>query len=104
MLAQTQTIESPAMIEAKHKASFFRQSGWMIITAVGGGALMFLVNFLSAKFISKAEYAELVALIKVLKWVTIQYIGVQTTIAKKTTAVIIEAKRRQLFETVCVVS
>ncbi len=104
MLAQTQTIESPAMIEAKHKASFFRQSGWMIITAVGGGALMFLVNFLSAKFISKAEYAELVALIQVLNWVTIPAIGLQTTFAQQTSAAISDAQRRQLFGTVWAVT
>ena len=104
MLAQTEAIESPAMSEATHKASFFRQSGWMIITAVGGGALMFLVNFLSAKFISKTQYAELGTLIQLLNWVTIPAIGLQTTFAHQTSSAISNAQRRQLFGTVWAVT
>jgi O-antigen/teichoic acid export membrane protein len=104
MLAQTETIESSAMTEATHKASFFRQSGWMVITAVGGGVLMFLVNFLSAKFISKSEYGVLTALIQLLNWVTIPAIGLQTTFARQTSAAITDDKRRQLFGTVWAVT
>jgi O-antigen/teichoic acid export membrane protein len=42
-------------IDHKPHAAFFRQSGWLIITAVGGGVLTYLVHFLN-KVINPAEY------------------------------------------------
>jgi O-antigen/teichoic acid export membrane protein len=104
MLAQTETIEPSAMTEATHKASFFRQSGWMVITTVAGGAFMFLVNFLSSKYIPATEYSALGALIQVLNWVTIPAIGLQTTFAHQTSAAITDAQQRQLFGTVWAVT
>jgi O-antigen/teichoic acid export membrane protein len=98
MLAKT--VEAPVMTEAQHKASFFRQSGWMIITAVGGGAVMFLINFLSSKFISKTEYETLAVLFQVLNCVVIPAIGLQTTFAQQTSAAITDGDRRQLAGTV----
>jgi O-antigen/teichoic acid export membrane protein len=104
MFAQAKTLETPAMTEAKHKASFFRQSGWMIVTAVGGGALMFLINSLSSKYIPSAEYGALAVLIQVLNWVTIPAIGLQTTFAQQTSAATTDAQRRQLAGTVWAVT
>ena len=45
-----------------HKLTFFRQSGWLMITAVGSGALMFGVHFFS-KLIPTAEYRNLETLL-----------------------------------------
>jgi len=41
--------EMPAITDATHRASFFRQSGWLMIANVAGGALMWAVHFLSKK-------------------------------------------------------
>src|SRR5208282_5087866 len=42
-------------VDHKPHSAFFRQSGWMMIAAVSGGALSWLVHFLN-KFISPGEY------------------------------------------------
>ena len=99
MLAKA--IETPVMTEAQHKASFFRQSGWMIITAVGGGLVMFLVNFLSSKFISPTEYQSLAVLFQLLNCVVIPAIGLQTTFAQQTSAALTDAEWYQFLR--CVV-
>jgi O-antigen/teichoic acid export membrane protein len=44
------------------RAVFFRQSGWMMVATVAGGAMMMLVHLLSKK-IPEAEYATLGALL-----------------------------------------
>ncbi len=92
------------MTEAHHKASFFRQSGWMVITAVGGGVMMFLINFLSGKFLSKSEYQTVLVLIPVLNFITIPAIGLQTTFAQQTSAAVTDSQRRQLAGTVWAVT
>jgi O-antigen/teichoic acid export membrane protein len=43
-------------IDAKPHAAFFRQSGWLMIATVAGGAMTFGVHFLSKK-ISETEYS-----------------------------------------------
>ena len=49
------TVETPSMTAAGHRASFFRQSGWMMIATVAGGVFMTAVLFLS-KAIPESEY------------------------------------------------
>ena len=48
-------VDSPLRSEAEHRPSFFRQSGWLMIANIAGGALMWAVHFL-AKGIPAAEY------------------------------------------------
>jgi len=98
MSAQIETLETPAMTEAAHKSSFFRQSGWMMITAVGGGAMMFLVHIFS-KYIPRSEYAVLTSLFSLLNWITIPAIGLQTTFAHQASSAVTEAQKRQLVGT-----
>ena len=58
-----QPTEAPRMTTAQsHKIAFFRQSGWMMITTVASGALMWGVHFL-ARFISEEEYGIFTTLI-----------------------------------------
>src|SRR4051812_9746732 len=98
MSAQTETLETPAMTEAAHKSSFFRQSGWMMITAVGGGAMMFLVHIFS-KYIPDSEYAVMTTLFGLLNWVTLPAIGLQTTFAQQASAAVTDKQKRQLVGT-----
>jgi O-antigen/teichoic acid export membrane protein len=53
MLAEK--IESPPRSEATGRSSFFRQSSWLMIAGIAGGALMWAVHFL-AKGIPATEY------------------------------------------------
>jgi O-antigen/teichoic acid export membrane protein len=50
-----ETTESIPTIDHKQHAAFFRQSGWLIMTAVAAGFLTYLVHFLN-KVINPAEY------------------------------------------------
>src|SRR5581483_6378299 len=95
--------ERPAMTDADHKLHFFRQSGWMMISAVGGGVLMSLVHVYS-KFIPAAEYEGMAAMIQLLNWITIPAIGLQSTFAQQTSAAATDEQRRQLYGTVWAVT
>jgi O-antigen/teichoic acid export membrane protein len=50
-------VETPPVSAAAHRASFFRQSGWLMFATVAGGVFMTLVHFLS-KAIPEAEYSQ----------------------------------------------
>src|SRR5262249_18293251 len=45
MLAES--VQRPPMSQAAHRATFFRQSGWLMFANVGGGVLMWAVHFLN---------------------------------------------------------
>src|SRR5664280_2702882 len=54
MSANTQ--ERPPPVPTKQHAAFFRQSGWLMVAAIAGGALTWGVHFL-AKSIPESQYA-----------------------------------------------
>ena len=49
-------VEPIPTVDHKPHAAFFRQSGWMIMAAIIGGGMTWLVHFLN-KFMSAGEYA-----------------------------------------------
>ncbi len=52
-------VETAPVTAAAHRASFFRQSGWLMFATVGGGIFMTLMHFLSkASALPEAEYAQ----------------------------------------------
>ncbi|HZV36016.1 MAG TPA: hypothetical protein VFB72_15680 [Verrucomicrobiae bacterium] len=83
-----------------HKATFFRQGGWMMISAVAAGAFMFAVQIFSKKFLTDVEYSSFGALIQVTNWITIPSLGLQMVFAQQTAAVINDQQQRQLVGTV----
>jgi len=56
------------MTAAGHRASFFRQSGWLMVATVGGGMFMTAVHFLS-KRIPEEEYGQFVAFLSVAMFI-----------------------------------
>ncbi|MCX6922838.1 MAG: hypothetical protein NT154_06450, partial [Verrucomicrobia bacterium] len=56
------------MTAAGHRASFFRQSGWLMIATVAGGVFMTAVHFLS-KAMPEAEYGQFGVLLSVAMFV-----------------------------------
>jgi O-antigen/teichoic acid export membrane protein len=96
----TKAVESSAMTAESHKATFFRQGGWMMISAVGAGALMFAVQIFSTRFLSREEYSAFGALIQVTNWITIPALGLQMVFAQQAAAAITENQHRQLAGTV----
>jgi O-antigen/teichoic acid export membrane protein len=66
MLAEK--VEPPPVTAAAHRASFFRQSGWLMVATVGGGVFMTAVHFLS-KRIPEEEYGQFVAFLSVAMFI-----------------------------------
>jgi O-antigen/teichoic acid export membrane protein len=50
-------VETPPVSAGAHRASFFRQSGWLMFATVAGGIFMTAVHFLS-KAIPEGEYGQ----------------------------------------------
>jgi len=61
----TASAPSNPAARAESQATFFRQSGWLMLATVTGGILMWAVHLLS-KFIPAAEYGVLVTLFSVV--------------------------------------
>ncbi len=74
-------VEKPAMTHADHRASFFRQSGWLMIANIGGGVLMWAVHFLN-KAIPASEYGNFgvfLAVVMLLPAIPLQMVLTQQT-------------------------
>jgi O-antigen/teichoic acid export membrane protein len=98
MLAE-KTLETPPMSDTtQHRASFFRQSGWMMISAVVCGGFAWLVHVYS-KVMPDGEYGTVGGLIQVINWMTIPAIGLQTVFAKQSSAAVTEQQKHQLAAT-----
>lgn len=93
-------VDTLPLTTESHKATFFRQGGWMMISAVAAGALMFAVQLFSKKFLVDAEYSAFVALIQVINWITIPALGLQMVFAQQAAAAITDVQQRQLVATV----
>lgn len=93
------TVEAQSMSGDSHKSTFFRQGGWMMISAVAGGALMFAVQIFSVKFLSEQEYSAFTTLIQVTNWITIPALGLQMVFAQQTAAAVDDLHHRQLTST-----
>ncbi len=77
----TEAVEEPTMSHAAQRASFFRQSGWLMIANIGGGALMWAVHFLN-KAIPAGEYGNFgffLAVVMLLPTMPLQMVLTQQT-------------------------
>ncbi|HPC59971.1 MAG TPA: hypothetical protein PKX23_04880 [Verrucomicrobiota bacterium] len=73
--------ETVAPADAARDAGFFRQSGWLMVANIGGGALMWAVHFL-ARRIPPGEYGNFggfLAVIMVLPTIPLQMVLAQQT-------------------------
>jgi O-antigen/teichoic acid export membrane protein len=77
--------EAPSMTaaatQAEHRATFFRQSGWLMIANIGGGVLMWAVHLLN-RFLPGGEYGSFgtfLAVVMVLPTMPLQMIMTQQT-------------------------
>jgi len=79
MLAED--VEQPVMTHAHQRATFFRQSGWLMIANIGGGGLMFAVHLLN-KAIPASEYGNFgvfLAVVMLLPTIPLQMVLTQQT-------------------------
>jgi len=76
-----------------HNASFFRQSGWLMIANIAGGVLMWAVHFLS-KRIPTGEYGLFVAFLSIT--MCIPTIPLQMALARQTAKALATNQKGQL--------
>lgn len=86
-------VESAPLPERQERTSFFRQSGWLMVTTVGGGVLMYAVHFF-AKVIPEKEYALYGALLAAAMCVPIM--PLQMLLAQQAAAAVAQGRERQL--------
>src|SRR5258707_13026830 len=75
-------MENPPLTAAKHRAAFFRQSGWMMVATVVSGAFMYAVHSV-AKQIGKEEDPVFGTLLQIVTLMGIPAIGLQTVFAQQ---------------------
>lgn len=80
-------------VDHKPHAAFFRQSGWLMISGIGGGAMMFGVHFL-AKAVPEAQYAAFGTLLMVVA--CLPTMPLQMIFAQQTAQALATGRERQL--------
>jgi O-antigen/teichoic acid export membrane protein len=88
-------MENPPLTAAKHRAAFFRQSGWMMIATVASGAFMYAVHAV-AQQIGKQEYPVFLALVQIVTLMGIPAIGLQTVFAQQAAGALTEEHEREV--------
>jgi peptidoglycan biosynthesis protein MviN/MurJ (putative lipid II flippase) len=86
-------IETIPTIDHKPHAAFFRQSGWLMISNIGGGMLMFAVHFLNKK-IPDAEYSAFGVLLMVVA--CLPTMPLQMVFAQQSALALATGRERQL--------
>lgn len=80
------------------KSAFFKQSGWMVLTTVGGGGFMMLVHSVAAKM-PVGEYAVFFTLLQILNLMGIPAVGLQSVFAQQAAAALTDEARERLAGT-----
>jgi len=86
-------VESAPANAGEQRASFFRQSGWLMIANIAGGIMMLGVHFLS-KRLGPGEYGTFVAMLSVV--MCIPAIPLQMMMAQQTAKAIATGREREL--------
>jgi O-antigen/teichoic acid export membrane protein len=94
-MADSKTEGIPT-IDHKPHAAFFRQSGWLMIANIGGGAMTWGVHFL-AKRVPEAEYAAFGTLLMVVA--CLPTMPLQMILAQQTAQALATGRERQLAST-----
>src|SRR5436305_888949 len=93
MLAEkVESVPTAAAADA-HRASFFRQSGWLMIAGIFGGMLMWLVHFLS-KRVGEAEYGTFISYLSIT--MVIPGMPLQMVFAHQTAKALATNREREL--------
>src|SRR6266850_399506 len=81
------------LTDTAQRSSFFRQSGWLMIANIAGGALMWLVHFLSKK-LPNTEYGLFTTYLSVA--MCIPTMPLQMALAHQTALALATNRRREL--------
>src|SRR5262252_7826537 len=91
MLAEN--IESLPVSDSSQRASFFRQSGWLMIANIAAGALMWAVHFL-AKPVGAAQYGVFITLLTAV--MLVPAIPLQMVFTQQTARALATGSEREL--------
>jgi O-antigen/teichoic acid export membrane protein len=86
-------VESLPVPDSSHRASFFRQSGWLMIANIAGGILMWGVHFL-AKRIGTSQYGVFITLLTAV--MLVPAIPLQMVFAQQTAKALATGAEREL--------
>src|ERR1041385_8305692 len=86
-------VERPVMTAATQRATFFRQSGWLMLANIMGGILMWAVHPL-AKATGPKEYGTFIAFLSVAMCVPVG--PLQMVLAHQTAQALATDRKRQL--------
>ncbi|HVU28569.1 MAG TPA: oligosaccharide flippase family protein [Verrucomicrobiae bacterium] len=92
-MSTVKTETAPAPTE-KHHATFFRQSGWMMIASTASGALMYCVHPIITRGVPPGEYGVFITLLQVVSLMGIPTIGLQSVMAQQFAAAITEKQQQ----------
>jgi O-antigen/teichoic acid export membrane protein len=90
----------------EHRLAFFRQSSWVLIATLGGGAFMFLVQAAAQRYMpadeltKETQFGVFMALLNALAQMAIPALGLQTVFVQQTVAAVDTAKQRELSGTI----
>jgi len=87
------TKDAPVAADHKPPGEFFRQSGWLMVSNISGGLMMFVVHFLN-KRIPDAEYSAFGVLLMVVA--CLPTIPLQMVFAQQTAQALATGRERQL--------
>lgn len=88
-------IETIPAAATKSHAAFFRQSGWLMLANIGGGALMWLVHFLAkSKNVPAAEYGAFGVMLAVA--MCVPNLPLQMVFAQQTAQALATGRERAL--------
>src|ERR1700758_1928945 len=85
--------DTPATIDHKPHAAFFRQSGWMMMSSIFAGFMSLGVHFLN-KLIAEGEYSNFGVLLMVVA--CLPTMPLQMVFAQQSAAALAENRERQL--------
>jgi O-antigen/teichoic acid export membrane protein len=91
MLAEN--AEPSSATEVAHRAAFFRQSGWLMIANIAGGALMWTVHLL-ARAMGKNEYGLFITLLTAV--MLVPAIPLQMVFTQQTAKALATGREREL--------
>lgn len=94
-MSESTTAAAAPVAENKSHLTFFRQSGWMMIATVMGGALMFAVHSVAQKM-PKSEYGVFTTLLQVVTLLGIPAVGLQGVIAQQAAGAMTREHEREL--------
>src|SRR5579859_5539728 len=91
MLAES--VVDPATTQDSNRASFFRQSGWLMFANIAGGVLMWAVHLLN-RFIAPGQYGSFGTFLAVV--MVLPTIPLQMVLAQQTAKALADNTERQL--------